>query len=84
MFSEQLYGKKRTMLNNMGGFLMSSGFSDKLKATGNKLKGEVKEAIGNATDDPKLQAEGKADKLKSSAQEKFGEVKETISNKLNQ
>lgn len=61
---------------------MSSGFSDKLKATGNKIKGEVKETIGEVTNDPKLQAEGKADKLKGAAQEKVGEVKEAISNKL--
>lgn len=29
---------------------MSSGFSDKLKATGNKIKGEVKEVISNKLD----------------------------------
>lgn len=62
---------------------MSSGFSDKLKSTGNKLKGEVKEAVGNKTDDPKLQAEGKLDQLKGAAQEKIADVKEKISDKFN-
>ena len=61
---------------------MSSGISDKLKSTGNKLKGEVKEAVGNQTDDPKLQAEGKLDQLKGAAQEKIAEVKEKISDTL--
>lgn len=61
---------------------MSSGFSDKLKAAGNKIKGEVKETIGEATNDPKLQAEGKVDKLKGAAQEKVGDVKEAVSKKL--
>lgn len=62
---------------------MSSGLSDNLKAAGNKLKGEVKEALGNATDNPKLQAEGKSDKLKGTVQETVGNVKEAISDKLN-
>lgn len=62
---------------------MSSGLSDNLKAAGNKLKGEVKEAVGKATNDPKLQAEGKIDKVKGSAQEKFADTKEKISDKFN-
>ena len=61
---------------------MGSGFSDDLKATGNKLKGEAKEAVGNATNDPKLQAEGKLDKAKGFVQEKLGDIKEAISDKL--
>lgn len=61
---------------------MSSGFSDKLKAAGNQLKGEVKESVGELTNDPKLQAEGKVDQLKATAQEKISDVKEAISTKL--
>ena len=59
-----------------------SGLGDDLKGLGNKLKGEAKEQVGNATNDPKLQAEGKLDKLKGSVQEKVADVKETLSNKL--
>ncbi|AWE08081.1 CsbD family protein [Lysinibacillus sp. 2017] len=62
---------------------MSSGFSDKLKSTGNKIKGEVKETVGEKTNDPKLQAEGKLDQLKGEAQEKIADVKEAISDKFN-
>ncbi|WP_010307834.1 CsbD family protein [Kurthia senegalensis] len=58
-----------------------SGFSDKLKAGVNKAKGEVKEQVGNATDNAKLQADGKLDKAKAAAQEKVGEVKDKFNNK---
>ena len=63
---------------------MSSGLGDNLKGAANKLKGEVKESVGNATNDPKLQAEGKADQTKGTIQEKIGEVKEAISNKIDE
>lgn len=59
---------------------MSEGFSDKLKGAVNQGKGELKDQIGNATDNAKLQAEGKADKLKGAAQEKLGELKDKFSN----
>ena len=38
--------------------------TDKLKAAGNKLAGNVKESIGKATDNASLEAEGKAQKVK--------------------
>jgi uncharacterized protein YjbJ (UPF0337 family) len=53
-----------------------SGFSDKLKAGVNKAKGELKDQVGNATDNAKLQADGKLDKAKAAAQEKVGELKD--------
>lgn len=55
--------------------MADNNFSDKIKGTASKVKGEIKDQIGNATDNAKLQAEGKADKLKGEAQEKIGEVK---------
>ena len=48
-----------------------NGLSDKLKAGVNKVKGEVKDQVGNATDDKSLQAEGKFDKAKGTVQEKY-------------
>ena len=56
-----------------------NGFSDKLKAGVNKAKGEVKDQVGNATDDPGLQAEGKFDKAKGGVQEHIGKAKEHFS-----
>ena len=53
-----------------------SEFSDKLTAGVNKAKGEVKDQVGNATDNAKLQAEGKLDKAKGEAQEKVADLKD--------
>ncbi|GGA35094.1 CsbD family protein [Psychrobacillus lasiicapitis] len=60
-----------------------SGLSDKFKGTVNKVKGETKDQIGNATDDKRLQAEGKLDKVKGEAQQEFGEFKERLDRKDN-
>jgi len=53
-----------------------SEFSDKLKAGVNKAKGEMKDQVGNATDNAKLQAEGKLDKAKGEAQERVADLKD--------
>ena len=52
-----------------------NGLSDKIKSGVSKAKGEVKDQIGNATGNTRLQAEGKKDKLKGEIQEKIGELK---------
>jgi uncharacterized protein YjbJ (UPF0337 family) len=43
--------------------------TDKMKAAGNKAAGSVKEAIGDATDNERLEAEGKAQKAKGAVQD---------------
>ncbi|GIP40475.1 stress response protein CsbD [Paenibacillus sp. J31TS4] len=53
-----------------------NGLGDKIKGGVNKAKGEVKDQIGNATDNHSLQWDGKKDKLKGEAQEKIGEMKD--------
>lgn len=50
-------------------------FSDKVKSTVNKAKGEVKDQVGNAKNDPDMQADGKKDKTKGKAQEGIGNLK---------
>ncbi len=50
-------------------------FTDKVKAAGNKVAGNVKEAIGDATDNERLEAEGQAQKAKGTAQDVSGSVK---------
>lgn len=52
-----------------------NGLSDKIKGGVSKVKGEVKDQVGNATDNPRLQAEGKKDKLKGEVQDKIGDLK---------
>lgn len=54
---------------------MSNSASDKIKAGVNKAKGEIKDQVGNATDDKSLQAEGKMDKAKGAVQDKIADVK---------
>ena len=49
--------------------------TDKAKAAGNKLAGSIKDGLGEATNDPNLQAEGKAQKTKGAAQDVAGTVK---------
>ncbi|PIC86930.1 CsbD family protein [Sporosarcina sp. P20a] len=55
------------------------GTEDKLKGIGNKIKGSVKDTVGDLTNNTKMQAEGKWDKAKGTAQEKIGEAKEHFS-----
>lgn len=49
--------------------------TDKAKAAGNKVAGSIKDGIGEATNDPNLQAEGKAQKAKGAAQDVAGTIK---------
>ena len=49
--------------------------TDKAKAAGNKLAGNVKEGIGKMTYNERLEAEGKAQQAKGTAQNVSGTVK---------
>ncbi len=53
---------------------------EKEQVTGrvDELKGKTKQAIGNATDNPRLQNEGAVDELKGKMKEAFGDVKDAI------
>ena len=63
--------------------MTNDGLSDKVKGTVNKVKGETKDQVGNATNDASLQTEGKFDKLKGEAQKKAGELKDKFSDNNN-
>lgn len=56
--------------------------TDKIKAAGNKVAGNVKEAIGKATDNPSLEAEGKVQKAKGTAQDVAGSVKGALGDRI--
>lgn len=47
-----------------------------------KLKGKVKEVVGDATDNESLQAEGKMDHAKGSVKGTVGEVRENLRDKI--
>ncbi|WJH35651.1 CsbD family protein [Paenibacillus aurantius] len=53
-----------------------SGLGDKIKGGVSKAKGEIKDQVGNATNDKSMQAEGKKDKLKGEVQEGIGKLKD--------
>ena len=51
---------------------------DRIKGAANQAKGEMKDTVGKATGDAKLQTEGKADKLKGKIQNAVGGVKDSL------
>ncbi|RZL90789.1 MAG: CsbD family protein [Variovorax sp.] len=51
---------------------------DQVKGTLEKAKGSVKEAVGKAVGNEKLQAEGSADKVAGAVQKKVGDVKDAV------
>lgn len=65
--------------SNIGGVSMSNQnqeLGDKVKGAVNKAKGEVKDQVGNATNNKNLQASGKKDKAKGKVQEGVGKFKD--------
>ncbi len=56
--------------------------TDKLKAAGNKVAGNVKEAVGKSTDNERLEAEGKAQQVKGTGQDVAGSVKGAFGDKI--
>ena len=52
------------------------GFGDKVQNKAEELKGEVKERLGDATDNERLQAEGAAEKAEANARQAGEHVKD--------
>lgn len=61
--------------------MSKEGFSDKVKGAVSKGKGELKDQVGNATDDHQKQAEGKFDKAKGNVQDSVGDFKNKTEDK---
>ena len=57
-----------------------SSTTDKIKGLANEAAGNVKQGIGKATGDEKLQAEGKAQEVKGEAQKTVGDAKQGVKN----
>lgn len=55
-----------------------SSTTDKIKGVANDAAGNVKQAVGKATDNKSLQAEGIAQERKGEAQKAVGEAKDTV------
>ena len=56
---------------------------DRIAGAANKAKGAVKDALGSATGDTRMQAGGKADKAKGSLQGALGRAKDEVRGVLN-
>ncbi|MFE9425937.1 CsbD family protein [Kitasatospora sp. NPDC006697] len=54
------------------------GLDDKAANTGDKIKGAVKEGVGKATGNERLEAEGKADKVKGDLKQAGEHLKDTF------
>ncbi|RMQ47102.1 hypothetical protein ALQ04_00073 [Pseudomonas cichorii] len=55
-----------------------SSTSDKVKGMANEAAGNVKQGVGKATGNSRLQAEGKAQEVKGEAQQIKGKTKEAL------
>jgi uncharacterized protein YjbJ (UPF0337 family) len=53
---------------------MKRSGSDKAKGKFHEVKGKIKEKLGRATNNPRLEAEGTTEKLGGKVQKKIGEV----------
>jgi uncharacterized protein YjbJ (UPF0337 family) len=54
---------------------------DRIRGSAEQAKGKVKEVVGKATGDSKLESEGKADQLKGKVRNAVGGLKDTLRGK---
>jgi uncharacterized protein YjbJ (UPF0337 family) len=65
------------------GSALEEGIMDKDRIVGSakEVKGKVKEAVGKAVGDAKLESEGKADRVEGKVQNVIGGLKDTLKGK---
>ena len=51
---------------------------DRVVGSAKQIKGTIKELVGKATGDAKLESEGKADKVEGKIQNAVGGIKDTV------
>jgi uncharacterized protein YjbJ (UPF0337 family) len=56
------------------------GNQDQLEGKWDQATGKVKEEIGDATDNERMEREGQADQIKGNVQEGVGDIKEGVEN----
>jgi len=57
---------------------MKSSTKDQAEGKFHKVKGKLKEIVGELTDNPELEAEGTAETIAGKVQEKVGQVKKVL------
>jgi uncharacterized protein YjbJ (UPF0337 family) len=55
---------------------------DRVAGSAKEIKGTIKQAVGKAVGDVKLESEGKADKLEGKVQNAIGGIKDTVKDAL--
>jgi uncharacterized protein YjbJ (UPF0337 family) len=55
---------------------------DRVAGSAKQVKGEVKQVIGKAVGDAKLESEGRADKIEGKVQNAIGGLKDTVKDVL--
>ena len=55
---------------------------DRVAGSAKEIKGTIKQAVGRAVGDAKLESEGKADKLEGTVQNAIGGIKDTVNDAL--
>ncbi len=64
--------------SSSGRHCMKQSTKNRAKGNYHELKGKVKQKVGEATNNPRLQAEGIGEKLAGKIQKKIGRVEEAI------
>jgi uncharacterized protein YjbJ (UPF0337 family) len=61
---------------------MKASTKDKAQGTFHEVKGQVKEKVGRATNNPDLEAEGRVEKIAGKVQRKIGQVKKVLGTQM--
>jgi uncharacterized protein YjbJ (UPF0337 family) len=67
------------LLLDIGGSIMDK---DRVAGSAKQVQGAVKQAVGKAIGDAKLESEGKADKIEGKVQNAIGGIKDTVKDAL--
>jgi len=65
-------------MQNLERNTMKSSTQDQAEGTFHKIKGKVKEIVGDLSDNPGLEAEGADEKTEGKVQEKIGQIKKVL------
>jgi uncharacterized protein YjbJ (UPF0337 family) len=57
---------------------MKDSIKDKVEGTAHELKGAVKEKVGHAINDRRLEVKGKAEKVGGKIQKKVGDIEKVL------
>ncbi len=55
---------------------MNSSTKDRIEGKVHEVKGKIKETVGQAVDNPDLEAEGKSERIGGKVQKKVGQVEQ--------